>query len=334
MREYGAGRPLVLSHIPKTAGTSLAAALRESLQPPVFVFGLDTSLFGGYDDIASIRPTMRSMIFLEQDDLPADATLVAGHIAPATTMGRYPGADHVTVLRVPQIRVISGWLHSRSVSELSLRHWGPSADAFRVGRLPLADYLWHRKIAPSIDNTITRFLTWPHPSVPKLDFIDEKDDDELFAAAVARLDQFGHVNITENPNFMAELGGWLGRELPGTRLNERASVPPRMRPVLRAELTGPTRELLDDRCRIDARIWKHVATRVLPGTDVDTALEAGLNDALDRYAEMLRRPDTRTRVRRIVERGYELGTGRGPRRTAARFVSERPEAAGKDTFTR
>jgi hypothetical protein len=301
----------------------------------VFVFGLDASLFGGYDEVAAIRPAMRSMIFLDPAELPADAGLVAGHIAPATTMARYPRADHVTVLRVPQVRHVSQWLHSRSVSEISLRHWGPSADAFRVGRLPLADYLWHRKIAPSIDNTITRFLTWPHPSVPKLDFIDERDDDALFAAAVDRLDQFGHVNVTENPNFMAELGGWLGCDLPRTRLNERASVPPRMRPNLRAELTDSTRQLLDHRCRIDARIWKHVAGRVLPRRDVDAALQAGFDGAVDRYEEMLRRPDTRSGVRRTVERAYELGVGLDPRRRRAmRFGSERPAAAGKDTFTR
>jgi hypothetical protein len=324
MREYGPASPLVFSHIPKTAGTSLTAALREAMSPQRFVFGIDMSLSAGYNDVRVVRPSMRSMIFLDPSELPADADLVAGHIAPSTTMTRYPGADHITVLRVPQNRQISQWLHCRSLSELSLRHWGVAADAFRLGRLPLADYLWQRMIAPSLDNTITRFLTWPHPLVPKLDFIDEAHDEELFAAAIVRLDEFAYVDVAENPRLMADLGGWLGREVPQVRLNERSSVPPRMRPDLAAEMTDAARELLDHRSRIDARIWCHVAHRVLPDTDPQQLLEAEVRRSLDRYADMLRRPDTRSLLRRTAERTYELGTALNPRRHTLARIAERP----------
>lgn len=307
LREYGPGNPLVFSHIPKTAGTSLRLALEQSLRPAVFVQGVDCSLLAGYDDIDAISPAARATFFLSPDELPANATFVAGHIGPATTMARYPGADHITFLRVPQVRLISQWLHGRSLSEFDLRHWGPAAEAFRVARRPLREFLEHRMLAPNIDNTITRFLAWPHPLLSRTRFVDQGDDDELFAAAINRLDAFGHVNIAENPNAIAELGSWLGRELPRIRANERTTVPRRMRPDLTAELDAPTRNLLDHRCRIDARVWQHVARRVLPGSDPARLLEDVLRRSLDRYAEMLRQPAGPPTVRGVVAAAYSAG---------------------------
>lgn len=307
MRQYGPGNPLVFSHIPKTAGTSLHAALRTVIGPTVDVTGLDLSLFGGYDDLESLRSTARSAVYATPEDLPSDATLVAGHIAPSTTMTRYPGADHITVLRVPHVRLLSQWMHSRSLSEFDLRHWGVAAEAFRIGRRPLHEYLQHTMIAPNIDNTITRFLVWPHPLVPKLDFIRDEHDDELFDAALARLDDFGHVNVIENPEFMTELGDWLGRTLPTTQLNERTYVPERMRPDFDAELARSTRDLLDHRCRIDVRVWTHVLSRVRADADPAQVLETTLQRSADRYATMPSKSRGQRPVRRAVERLYDVG---------------------------
>jgi hypothetical protein len=306
MREYGPGHPLVFSHIPKTAGTSLRVALEQALQPVVFVQGVDTSLLAGYDDLATISPAERALLYLTPDELAADATLVAGHIGPATTMKRYPGADHITFLRSPHVRSLSQWLHGRSLTDFDLRHWGPNAEAFRVARRPLRDYLQHDMLAPNVDNTITRFLAWPHPALSRTEFVAESDDDALFEAAVARLDAFGHVNLVENRNSMVELGTWLGRSLPPTRANERTTVPRRMRPDLAAELTPETRELLDYRTRIDTRVWTYVAERVLPGADTKQVLADALQDAIERYGRMLRESAEPMTLRRIVARAYDL----------------------------
>jgi hypothetical protein len=306
MHQYGPGNPLIFSHIPKTAGTSLHAALRTVIRPTVDVTGLDLSLFGGYDDLGSLRSTARSAVYATPEDLPADATLVAGHIAPSTTMTRYPGADHITVLRVPQVRLLSQWMHSRSLSEFDLRHWGAAAEAFRIGRRPLHEYLRHTMIAPNIDNTITRFLVWPHPLVPRLDFIRDNDDDELLDAALRRLDAFGHVNVIENADFITELGGWLGCTLPTTQLNERTYVPERMRPDFDVELDRSTRDLLDHRCRIDARVWEHVLARVRADADPVEVLEATVQRSKDRYATMPSKSHTQRPVRRAVERLYDV----------------------------
>ncbi len=312
MRNYGPGSPLVFSHIPKTAGTSLGAALEQVLQPGVVVRGIDSALFGGYDDINAVAPVLRPGIYLSPQELPADAGLVAGHVAPATTQERYPGADHITVLRSPQVRLLSQWLHSRSLSEFSLRHWGASADAFRAGRRPLRDYLVNDMVAPSVDNTITRFLAWPHPLLQPRAFIDEADDDTLVDAALARLDGYAHVNLVENPAFMSELAEWLGATLPDSQLNERTSVPPNYRPDLGAELDPETRDLLDHRCRLDVRVWTAVAERVLPDGDPGAVLDAAFDRAVERYEAMLRKPYDASTARRIVERAWDIRTAVGP----------------------
>ncbi|HKC27870.1 MAG TPA: hypothetical protein VKB75_07640 [Jatrophihabitans sp.] len=314
MREYEPGKPLVFSHIPKTAGTSLRMALAAALHPAVFVQGVDTSLLAGYDDLDAISPAERASLYVTPDELPADATLVAGHIGPATTMARYPDAEHVTMLRAPQVRILSQWLHGRSLTEFDLRHWGPNAEAFRLARQPLARYVEHRMLAPNIDNTITRFLAWPHPALSRTEFIAESDDDALLAAALDRLDAFEHVNLVENPEAMRQLGDWLGRDLPPTHANERTTVPRRMRPDLAAELNPRTRELLAYRTRIDTRVWTHVAARLLPEADPKHLLARALQRSLERYTTVLAQPAQPLTLRRVVAGAYGVATRLDPRR--------------------
>lgn len=305
-REYGPGTPLVFSHIPKTAGTSLRVSLERTLQPRRFVQGVDTSLLAGYDDLDAISPAQRAALYASPEELPADADLVAGHIAPATTMARYPGADHITVLRAPAVRILSQWLHGRALTEFDLRHWGPNAEAFRVAWRPLRQFLDHAMLAPNVDNTITRFLAWPHPALSRTAFIAESDDEAVLAAALDRLATFGFVNLAENPAFQDELGAWLGRDLPATRANERTAVPKRRRPDMTVELDEPTRELLAYRTRLDVRVWAAVAGQVLPNTDPEDVLEAAVQKTVGRYQEMLRQPAEPLTLRRVVARGYDI----------------------------
>jgi hypothetical protein len=307
MRDYGPGRPLVFNHIPKTAGTMLADSLRSVLQPTRPVQVLDQALFGAYDDIESLSPAARRTVVLSPQELPADADFVTGHVSPGTTLPRFPEADHLTVLRVPQVRLLSQFLHSRSVGELDIRHWGGTAEAFRAGWAPLGRYLQDAMVATTVDNTMTRFLAYPHPALARAAFIDESADDELVEAVLERLDRFAFVAVAENPAFMDDLAAWLGAPLPRSRDNERRSVPARRRPDLAAELDPAARELLDHRTRIDARIWAHVAARVLPAVDTDELLRTTVQRTVDHYRQVLAEPDTRPPVRRLAEAVYEAG---------------------------
>jgi hypothetical protein len=305
MREYSPGNPLVFCHIPKCAGNSLRGALIQALQPEQVVRGVDLALLAGYDDLDALSPAARKTFVFSPEHLPADATFVTGHISPGTTMARFPGADHITSLRNPRLRVISQWIHSRSLSELDLRHWGGLAEAFRVGRLPFQEYLQHEMIAPNVDNTMTRFLAWPHPLLHRSRFIEERDDDEILAVAIDRLDRFGHVGVVENPMFLTQLGDWLGVELQEMRLNERTSIPAKRRPDFRAEMNPSTVDLLDHRTRLDRLLWAHVASKTLDA-DADQVLESTWQKSIDRYAEAPENAGGGRPIRQAAEAFYEL----------------------------
>jgi hypothetical protein len=213
------------------------------------------------------------------------------------------------------VRVLSQWLHSRSLSEFDLREWGTAGEAMRLGRLPLSDYLQQRMIAPNIDNTTVRFLLWPHPLLQQTEFIAERDDDVLLQAALARLDEFAFVDLAENSEHIARLSQWLGREVVPTRLNERTAVPPRARPDLDRELDPATLAALDHRSRLDSQVWAHVARTVLPDVDAESFRAQQVRSAIERYAAMLTRPMPRERpVRRMVERLYDVRVRLDPRR--------------------
>lgn len=307
-----AGTPLVVfSHIPKCAGTSITQALQAALAPTKPIYYLDRALVGGYDDFAQLDEAALSKFVFSPEELP-DADYVSGHITPGTTMVRYPDAPHVTILRNPQSRLISQWVHGRSLTDLNLRHWGP-AYAFRIARRPLGEYLRHEMIAPNIDNTITRFLTWPHAALQPTSFIDESEDEVLFETAIKTLDAFVHVDVVENRAFLARLGDSLGVTLTGGRLNDRSAHPPVVPTDLASELDQETTALLDHRTRLDRRIWEHVVEQVMPGADAAQLLADGLADSVRRYSALPARKPEGSLVRRTAERAYSLKARLDPR---------------------
>jgi hypothetical protein len=210
---------------------------------------------------------------------------------------------------------MSQWLHTRTLSDYELRHWGRSAEMFRATRAPLREYLRNRMVAPNVDNTITRYLLWPHPLVPQTDFIDAAHDDEVFGAALERLSSFAHVDVVENSEFVADLGTWLGRELPSARLNERSSAVLRRRPDLSSELDADTTELLRHRVRLDDRLWSHVVRAKLPDADPAALLASTVDGAIERYRTMLAEPAPKLPVAQVaVENLYRIGAVLNPRR--------------------
>ncbi|MGH3411722.1 MAG: hypothetical protein ACRDPH_01405 [Marmoricola sp.] len=317
MRDIEPGRPLVFSHIPKTAGTSMRQSLVEALRPTRCVTGYDASLAGGYG-VDGLRPPRPDRVFAAPEEIPADADLVLGHIAPSTTRTRFPDAEHVTFLRNPQVRILSQWLHGRAVTEWDIRRWGAFRDSFRQTWRPLPDYLRISRVAANTDNTITRFLVWPHPRVPDSGWIDERDDDGLFEAAVAELERMAHADVIENPGFADDLTRWLGRPLPGQRANARTWVPQRRHPDAQRDFGPRARRLLAHSTRIDVRLWKHLAGRVLPGQDLDEVLSAGVERAVGAYLSLGTQPPPASAKRRVAVAAYgararlqhpSLGTG-------------------------
>jgi hypothetical protein len=219
-------------------------------------------------------------------------------------MTRYPGSDHITFLRNPRSRILSQWMHSRAVTEFDIRHFGSGAESFRIAWKPLVDYLQNPLVATNTDNTITRFLAWPHPLIPAHGYIEPAHDDEIVAAAITRLDAMAHVDVVENPAFVSGVAGWLGLTLSDTRLNERSFIPRRMRPDFTAEL-DTAEDLLTARTRLDERLWLHVAERVLPEEDLPSVLRRSFERDVQRYVDSFRNTvPTGTPIRRVVAFGY------------------------------
>ncbi|GAA3670619.1 hypothetical protein GCM10022237_32970 [Nocardioides ginsengisoli] len=310
-------RPLVFNHIPKCAGTSARNAIIAALPPDTTtVYRVDVSLVGGYDRFDALRPQAAATFVHSPEQMPLGAAFVTGHVSPGTTRPRYDERQEVTILRAPRLRVLSQWVHSRALSDFDLRHFGHAGSiAFRVARGGLGDYLEHAMIAPNIDNTITRFLTWPHALLSPTEFIEDKYDDELLDAALESLDRFDHVGLVEDPHFLDNLGAAIGLALPETRLNERVSVPRRRRPNLGPELDQRTRELLARRTRLDEQVWAHAARKVLPDADPGQVLDAAWDKALQRYDAALNAPYESRPVRRAAELAYgTYAAARGLRR--------------------
>jgi hypothetical protein len=305
--EFEPGRPLVFNHIPKTAGTSLREAVRACLPPGEVFIGFDRSVLGPAPDVSALPRVLRRQCALSPADLPGDAVFISGHISPSTTRGRFPDSDHFTVLREPRVRLISQWLYARGHSDFNLRHWGELGAWMRAARSPLREYADNPAAAQHVDNGILRLLLWPHDLMPSGGFIDPAHDDELFEEAVALLDAFAYVGVIENPEFLAELGAWLGHPLSPQRLNEANRLRQPDQPDLEAEVAGDGEELLRWRSRIDTRLWEHVGRRAFGG-DANEVMERTYRDAVERYETLIADPPRLSYPRRIAERSYSLLT--------------------------
>jgi hypothetical protein len=306
MREYPPGSPLVFTHVPKTAGTSLREAVIASLEPEVVFNGFGRATLGPFSDVDSIHPSIRRAIALDPADFPAEVQFISGHIAPSETRARFPEADHFTVLREARVRLISAWLFARAHSDFNLRHWGGLADWMRAARSNLLDYIDNADVAAHVDNVTIRLLLWPHELIPSDAFIDPVHDDELLEEAVAMLDTFDYAGVVEQPDYVGELGEWLGRPLEMPRLQQVSGLPQPDSPDLAAEVSGSGADRLRWRTRIDDRLWTHLAARAFAADQIDDVRERAYRDSVERYSVMVSRPVRQSVRRRVLERSYSI----------------------------
>lgn len=280
-------RPLAFMHIPKTAGTSLVAALVQAIEPKTLVNGLDGVLFGDFHGFASFQAELRAHIYLSPDAMPGDADLIAGHIGYASLRRRFPTAQLVTVLREPFSRILSHWLFWRGNTEEMLAPWGSWADRVRHSYRPLAQFLSMPMLACQIDNLAVRMLLSPHPLIPIDGFIDPRHDRQLLAGARDRLRRFSLVDVVENPKLGHRLQKWLRRPLSVERRNETGGIPGPLRRPLAGELTLEAVDLLSARSRLDLELWRAVTQRRMRGRDVDLIREQTLLQGTARYALLM-----------------------------------------------
>jgi hypothetical protein len=211
--QFDESRPLAFMHVPKTAGTSVAAALIDALRPNTTLTGFDRVLFGDYEEFSSIHDEIRRTIYFSANALPA-ADLFFGHAAYSTLRQRFPNGHLMTVLREPFSRILSHWLYWRSLSDDVLVPLGSWADRVRRSRLPLDQFLSHPCVACQLDNLVVRMLLWPHKLIPVDNYIDPRHDQRLLAEAHDRLAHFSFVDVVESPEFPTDCSdGWAAHLL-------------------------------------------------------------------------------------------------------------------------
>ncbi len=290
MLKPGPGPRLVLTHIPKSAGTALRYSLITATQAQSVVAGFDRSLFGGFRNFDAFEPQVRAIVALAPEELPATPDIVCGHYALSTTRARYPGAPHITVLREARARLLSHWTYWRCASPGHAPGWGGWERYVAKATGTLVDFLSDPLLAGPVDNVGLRMLLWPHPLIRDEAFIAESDDAELLALAIKALDDFDCVDYIENPRFESRLAQWIGGDFRLQRANETMPVPVELCAPLERMLTPEAMTALAQRSRLDDALWRYVVGQHMKPAAVEALREAAFAAAIARHTRLMEGP--------------------------------------------
>ena len=204
-------------HIPKSAGTSIHAAIEAALPDGSLApQRMDTSLFCDFDDFELLSEPVRDLIAVNDDEVQSMEryTAVSGHFSLTTLLQVSTPSEIGTVLREPHARTLSLYFYWRTVKIFdSVLPYKAHEYAFA----PLARFMNEPRVAPVIDNQICRMLLHGDPRIPHDSFIAKRDIDALAHDAIAALDTLGFVGVLE-----CEDDAWRGlTRLFGVHLERR-----------------------------------------------------------------------------------------------------------------
>ena len=272
---------LVFMHVPKCAGTAFAKSLIEAVEARAVMWdGMDRTLFGDFPDLGDLPENLRRRILLG-GRIPGAYDFVGGHMALTTLRTSFPTAPLVTLMREPRVRLLSHFLYCRALSDATLASWGRWAERISLARGRLNDVVTNPLLASQLDNVFARFLLHPHAGIPAGDFIPEERHRVLYREAVVRLDEFGHVDLLENPNLERNIGNWLGRNF--RMIHDNVTAPAEKYPLdLSDEIDPQTLGRISRLSAIDLQLWIHVARRPAPLASrlLHRELGAGESEAL------------------------------------------------------
>jgi hypothetical protein len=246
-------------HIPKSAGSSVHAALEAALPPGSLApQRFDRSVFCDFDAFDLLHADLRSRIAANPSEIGAlngyDA--VSGHFSLPTLLQIADARSIATVLREPRTRLLSLYMYWRNPDVDGL--WAPyeaSLHAFR----PLWEFLSEPAVAPVTDNQICRMLLCGDRRLPDCDFIAEADIDSVTGDAIEQLDSLGFVGVLElDDHAWSGVGRLFGVTLAPTRENVTPPAPsPSGAPTEEPLLAHGAIELIERRNVADLRIYHH-----------------------------------------------------------------------------
>lgn len=143
MKTYDPSKPLIFSHIPKTAGTSVRELFTSWYGPNLLLHYKDES-----------RPPVHD---LENPPEPGKPVVIYGHFSRNRGVGidkYYPQVDQfITILRDPLERVLSGYFFKTQNETMRRAFWG-------TARLTVDQYVggWQRRLVRGANAPITNFF--------------------------------------------------------------------------------------------------------------------------------------------------------------------------------
>jgi hypothetical protein len=210
--------PFAFLHVPKSAGSSIVAALRESMTDHRwgdYVF--DPAWMGPYRN--EPRPPAVQHQVLESPEQLARVDAVAGHLKLDTLLRRFEYSDIATVVREPRCRLLSHYEYWRALDGDARDRELPWASSRSALTLDFADWLMDESIAYQSDNTLIRQLV-EDDAIPDNEFIPNDQLRRLARIAVARVRKLGWVGLVELGDATWDsLSAFVGAPLHQRRIN-------------------------------------------------------------------------------------------------------------------
>ncbi|WP_267389705.1 hypothetical protein [Sphingomonas sp. GC_Shp_3] len=256
--------------------------MEKVLQPDVVVNMFDGCLSGAGE--LALTPSKPDVV-LDHADLP-DAGLIAAHMGAGTAFSRYPDAQRLTVLRVPEARLVSHWLYWRAIGDEYLV-FPEDRIKLPIARGTLEAFVMDERLAFELDNVAVRMLLWPDPRIAPDRWIDAEGE-QLLDAALERLSGFDHVDVIENDRFVENLSAWLKLPIVVERLNETPDLPEDLSGILADELTPGTLRQITRLTRLDRQLWNYVARSKMSLEAVEALRSATLMTTTLRHQALLR----------------------------------------------
>ncbi len=257
---FGDTRRLGVLHIPKSAGSSVSAALGSSLADRSWSpYDLDPQLFGPLRD--EPVPSRDAGRVLPDPARLRDYDAASGHFALSTMLIAFDPADIVMLLREPRTRLLSNYEFWRGLPadrRDADSTWSVTAYA---RELDFDEWLLDPRSAYQTDNVVLRTLLDGDPAIPDDDFLDPGDLAALTSRAVRRAASLGWVDVVERgPAMWDGLADRIDRPLQRPLMNateRRADLPTNVSAIF----SDSAVDALHHRTVADRAIWSATARR-------------------------------------------------------------------------
>jgi hypothetical protein len=255
--------PRCFLHVPKSAGSSVYAALEAALPPgSIAPRRFDKSIFADFRDFGLLRQEVRDLVALDRDEVHALSSYraVCGHFSLATLLQITAASSISTVLREPRARLLSLYMYWRvpGIGD----PWGPYRANDHAQR-PLWEFLSEPRLAPVLDNQVCRMLLDGDPRLPELGFAAQSDIESIAACAIEQLEMLGFVGVVElGDSAWRGLAQMFDVKLEPTELNvtEELEAPVATKAGEKL-LTTETLDLIEQRSAADLLVYDHALTR-------------------------------------------------------------------------